>query len=109
VAADSAVPRKVHERLAQERRLRAVAEWRDIRQQEIALALEVSPVNYNRYETGVTPIPDEVIERAAKYFGVTRAFLRYGEGERTPGAEVPAPRPAISPIVARKKSARGGR
>lgn len=104
------VARQPHERLAQERRIKAVDEWRDIRQQDVARAIEEPPVNYNRYETGTIPIPDRVLDKAATYFGVTRAYLRYGEGPRKMPAggggagEVSMPRPAsLGPVAAARK------
>lgn len=104
----SGVARKPHERLAQERRLRGVAEWRDISQAEIATELGESTTNWNRYEKGRAAIPDDVLEKAAVYYGVRRAYLLWGELPREamatsklgPREERPA-KPATSRVVSK--------
>lgn len=111
----SAVRRTAHERLAQERRLKAVAEWRDISQAEVAAAIGESQTNYNRYEKGRIKIPNEVIGKAAGYFGVRKEYLWSGDEPRrvepTATVEVvagPAPRRsrAVESPIKRQKGAR---
>lgn len=108
------------DRLAQERREKAARERRDIAQRDVARAVGVSAASLSRYEAGDTLPDDEVIERLAAYYGVSRSWLRYGEGSRTPGTEgmadtaTGAPRmeqrPAQRPHVPqRKQSGRGGK
>lgn len=111
------VERKVHERLAQERRLKSVEEWRDISQTEVARALGEPLPSYNRAETGRGGVPDDLILKAAKYYGIREAYLRYGELPRTklpavPEGEVKMPRPpraASAPAAPARKQSRGGR
>jgi transcriptional regulator with XRE-family HTH domain len=76
--------RTLGQRLAQERRLKSVEEERDIGHQEIADAAGVSQPTYSRYEADATKPDDDTLARLADYFGVTRGWLRFGEGERKP-------------------------
>lgn len=100
-------------RLAQERREKAVRDREDIDRSVVAKAIGVSPSTYSRYEADLTKPPDDVLGLLARYYGTTRAYLRFGEGERYPLSEratVPLPRPpkAVSSQVAPRKH-RGGR
>lgn len=69
-------------RVAQERRHKAVAEERDIAQKDVAKALSVSESTVSRWEAGEVMPRDDVLTRLAKYFGVTPAWLRYGQEPR---------------------------
>jgi transcriptional regulator with XRE-family HTH domain len=70
------------QRLAQERRLKAVREERDIDQKDVAAAVGTSPTNVSRWERGLVVPGDDNIQKLAKYFGVTPGWLRYGVGGR---------------------------
>lgn len=68
-------------RLAQERRLKAAREHRDVEKQDVAKVLGVSNSTYGRWESGTVP-DDTTMQRIADYFGVTPAWLRYGTEPR---------------------------
>lgn len=70
---------QVAARLAQLRRMKSVAEHRDIRQPELAALCGVEPETYSRWENGKRGVPDEAIFALAKYYDVTPGFIRYGE------------------------------
>jgi transcriptional regulator with XRE-family HTH domain len=76
--------RTLGERLAQERREKSVREWRDVGHQEIADAVGISQPTYSRYESDSTKPDDETLGRLAAYFGTTRAWLRFAEGDHRP-------------------------
>lgn len=82
------------QRLAQERRLKAAREARDIQRQDVAKAMRVANSTYGRWEEGTIPDADKIEELAA-YFGVTPAFLHYGQlpREAAPLARVAEPPP----------------
>jgi transcriptional regulator with XRE-family HTH domain len=69
-------------RVAQERRLKAARDRRDIGQDDVAEAVEATPPTVSRWEAGLTVPGDKKMERLAKYFGVTPAWLRYGQEPR---------------------------
>lgn len=62
-------------------RLRALRKMARLDQQELADDLGVSRTQISKYETNGHPMPDYIIERAAQNFGVTPAFIRYGDTE----------------------------
>ena len=74
-------------RVAQERRLKAVALRTDIDQLTVAKALKVAPATVSRWENGASIPDDETMNRLAAYFGVTPAWLRYGQEPRVPFAD----------------------
>ncbi len=74
-------------RLAQERRLKAAREARDIQRQDVAREMGVANSTYGRWEEGTIP-DEEKIEQLARYFGVTPAYLHYGQLPRE--ASLPA-------------------
>jgi hypothetical protein len=48
----------------------------------VAAAIDKDQTTVYRYETGQTPIPDDVKAQLAAYFGVSRAYLMgWDEGE----------------------------
>lgn len=102
------------ERLAQLRRERAVLERKDLNAYDIAKAVGVSQPTYSRYEANITIPDDKTLARIAEYHGVSRSWLRYGEGERVPvtkAVEVvagPAPRPSRAAASPTKRQT-GGR
>lgn len=71
-------------RLAQERRIKSVAEERDIGHQEIADAAGVSQPTYSRYEADATKPDDETMVKLARFFGVDPGWLRFGTGQKHP-------------------------
>ena len=56
-------------------RLRKLRENKDLKQKEAAVALGVSSVNLNRYETGKHSPDLETLSKLAKFFGVTTDYL----------------------------------
>lgn len=60
-------------------RLRALRKASKLNQEEIADILGVERPQISKYENGKNAMPDYVIERASQYFGVTAAFIRYGD------------------------------
>lgn len=79
-----AKPQTLGSRLAQERREKAAREAVDIGQADIAKRVGVSVATYSRYEADITKPDDEILGKIADYFGVTRGWLRFGEGEKRP-------------------------
>lgn len=95
-------------RLAQLRREKAFREERDIGPIDVAKAVEAGQSSMSRWENGEVFPNDDTLGKLAGYYGVSRAWLRYGEGER-----VPAPKSGIiresdpeREITARPASAR---
>lgn len=71
------------ERLRRARRLKAAREDRDIEQQQIAEDLGVDPATVARWlKGGSMPQTDRQLAEVAAYFGVTPAWLRYGQEPR---------------------------
>lgn len=60
-------------------RLRALRVGAHLGQEDLATDLGVSRTNISKYESGAQQIPDYVVERASQRFGVTQAFIRYGD------------------------------
>lgn len=56
-------------------RLRELREGRELSMEAVALQVAKSAAQMSRYETGDTPIPDDVKAALAEFFGVTRAYL----------------------------------
>ena len=56
-------------------RLRKLRENKDLKQKEAAVALGISSVNLNRYETGKHSPDLETLSRLARFFGVTTDYL----------------------------------
>jgi transcriptional regulator with XRE-family HTH domain len=75
-------------RLSQERRLKACNEGRDILKRDVAKAVGASESAVGRWESKGAIPDDYVLIQLATYFGVTPAWLRYGQEPR----EAPAPR-----------------
>ncbi len=65
-------------RIAQLRRLKAVAEERDIDQKTVADAMDVAQSTVSRWEAGDVMPKDDVLVRLAEYFHVEPGWLRYG-------------------------------
>lgn len=78
-------------RLAQERRHKAFVEARDIGQRDVAQAVDVSESTLSRWEAGEVMPRDDTLLKLARFFGVTPAWLRYGQEPRTnaPPANIP--------------------
>lgn len=60
-------------------RLRALRKLARDDQDSLADALGISRTQVSKYETGGHPLPDYIVERAAQHYGVTPAFIRYGD------------------------------
>lgn len=69
-------------RLAQERRLKAAQEERDILKKDVAKTLGTSESTYGRWEAGLVMPDDDTMVTLANYFGVTPSWLRYGQAPR---------------------------
>lgn len=50
-----------------------------IDQEDLSGRLGVTRPTVTKYEAGAHQVPDHIIERAAQIFGVTPAFIRYGD------------------------------
>ena len=100
--AEPTVAQQVGSRIAQERRLKAARDRRDIDQKAVAAAVGVSPAAVSRWENGETIPRDDVLVRLAEYFGVTASWLRYGEGNGTGAPKLPLREPQ-RPIIPRRK------
>lgn len=61
-------------------RLKALIKERSISLRELAGKIGVAHVTIYKWSKGVTKPTDENIEQLAEFFGVTPAFLKYGEG-----------------------------
>lgn len=57
------------------KRLRALREDSDIKQKEIAEALQIKPNTYNRYECGVNEPDMAMLIKIADYFAVSLDYL----------------------------------
>jgi len=57
------------------KRLRSLREDSDIKQKEIAEALQIKPNTYNRYECGVNEPDIAMLIKLADYFNVSLDFL----------------------------------
>lgn len=60
-------------------RLRALRNGARLSQEELATILGVERPQVSKYETNKNTMPDYIVERAAQHFGVTAAFIRYGD------------------------------
>ncbi|MDP3405068.1 MAG: helix-turn-helix domain-containing protein [Brevundimonas sp.] len=60
-------------------RLKALRKGAKMGQEDLAQVLGVERPQISKYENGVNSMPDYVIERASQHFGVTAAFIRYGD------------------------------
>lgn len=60
-------------------RLRGLRQRAKMDQEDLAQALGVSRTQVSKYETNGHQMPDYVVERAGQVFGVTPAFIRYGD------------------------------
>lgn len=87
-------------RLARERRRKAHDEDADLDGKDIAKAVGVSASTYSRYEADLTKPDDDTMAKLANYFGVTRGWLRFGEGERLPPSTTEV---KLSPHAARSR------
>jgi transcriptional regulator with XRE-family HTH domain len=97
---------EVAERIAQLRREKSARERKDVTQAMIAEAVGLVPETYSRYENGRRKVPEDVITALAKYFGTTRAFIRYGEETvaRVTADPEPVAKPAKKPDGRRKRA-----
>jgi transcriptional regulator with XRE-family HTH domain len=97
-------------RLRRERWLMAAEKDREIENQEVAEALGVEPSTAGRWFDGTSMPREDTLARLAAYFGVTPAWLRYGQEPRlAPPVGVPKEtleRPARSSEAAGKRGSR---
>lgn len=59
----------------QYKNLRAIRKDRDIKQKDIAKALNVSQNTYSQYETGVISLTAEVLVKLSDFYGVSIDYL----------------------------------
>ena len=71
-------------RLANERRRKAYEEERDIDKTDVAEAVGTTHSSISRYENDVSKPDDAMLQKLADFYGVTRSWIRFGEGERRP-------------------------
>jgi transcriptional regulator with XRE-family HTH domain len=71
----------VSEGIAQARREMSARERRDVTGEEIAAGVGVTPAAYSRWERGERTPSEAWVQKLAKFFGVTPAYLRYGVPE----------------------------
>lgn len=69
-------------RLAQLRREKAYLEERDIWPIDVARGVGAGQSSVSRWENGEVFPTDDAMGKLAAFYGVTRAWLRYGEGEK---------------------------
>lgn len=62
-------------------RLRALRQMAKMSQEDLAQVLGVGRPQISKYENGTDEMRDYTIERASQHFGVTPAFIRYGDTE----------------------------
>lgn len=60
-------------------RLRALRQMAKMNQEDLAEVLGVGRPQISKYENGTDEMRDYAIERASQHFGVTPAFIRYGD------------------------------
>lgn len=95
-------PQSFSDRLAQERRHKAVRDCRDVLKKDVAKAIGTSESSVGRWESGANMPDEDMIERLARYFGVTPAWLRYGQPPRDV-EEIPTL--SVEPLVPVARSA----
>lgn len=77
-------------RIAQQRREKAARDGRDITQADLAEAVGASPTSVSEWEADKKAPREDALEKLAKYFKVTPAYLRYGVPIQ-PGPTNPTP------------------
>lgn len=92
--------KKFGERVAQERREKSARERRDVLQSEIADAIGTTPTSVGRWEAGLVMPKDAMLVKLAHYFGVTPAWLRYGQEPRTYPVRQASEPPVLPSIAA---------
>ncbi len=65
-------------------RLKEIREDRDLLQKDIAKILNMTQVQYSRYETGVRLIPIDKLNSLAEFYGVSVDYLIGNTDERKP-------------------------
>ena len=65
-------------------RLKEIREDRDLLQKDIAKILNMTQVQYSRYETGVRLIPIDKLNLLAEFYGVSVDYLIGNTDERKP-------------------------
>lgn len=99
-------------RLAQLRREKAFMEERDIGPIDVARAVGVGQSSVSRWEGGEVFPNDESLTALAAFYGVNRAWLRYGEGEKHLQNPIPLETESERDLTARPSAVRraaGGR
>ncbi len=69
--------------------MKSVRDAKDVQKQDVAKAIGVSNATVGRWEASEVMPDDAKMERLARYFGVTAAWLRYGTEPREAPQLVP--------------------
>lgn len=89
-------------RIAQERREKASRDRRDISQKDVADAVGTTNATVSRWESALNFPDNDALVKLAKYFGVTRAWLRFGQLPRE--APLHDPREQQGPSSLRRRA-----
>lgn len=93
-------------------RLKEIRESKGLKQNEVALGLNLSPSLYNRYENGTREVPNALLPVMANFFGVTvdelfgreSGEVKQDSPPRTPEARILASWVDNAPEDQRKKA-----
>lgn len=69
-------------------RLKEIREDRDLLQKDIANVLNISQVQYSRYETGLRLMPVDKLAKLAQFYNVSIDYLLYLTDQRRPTLKV---------------------
>ncbi len=67
-------------------RLKEIREEKGLKQKDIAKILNITQVQYSRYETGMRLMPIDKLSRLAEYYNTSIDYLLYKTDERKPYA-----------------------
>lgn len=73
--------KSVADGIAQARREMSARERRDVTGEEIAKAVGVTSAAYSRWENGERTPNEAAVQKLAAFFGVSPAYLRYGDSQ----------------------------
>ncbi len=68
--------------------LKKLREQRGLQQKQVALEIDVSPVNYNRFEHGQREISIEILDKLAAFYGITIDEIVHFHDQKLPPKEV---------------------
>lgn len=67
-------------------RLKEIREEKGLKQKDIAKILNITQVQYSRYETGMRLMPIDKLSKLAEYYNTSIDYLLYKTDERKPYA-----------------------